>query len=271
MDKRCRSAWTIFFCIPIIVLNSCYVERKAQDMSLKFNPSDKLSSYTDTSGIEHQLTIEENAVQNTTLKNDTVMIDNVLSGTWTIDSVISTNKISLSEIRSFKILPAENRRNYLSVGPGFGKGFNFNLGYTFSDLIVGGHIGYTGMIYDAEDTPPDYTGLFNNDNLNILSFMVTFGGKPSYDKDVFVGFEIGPSYVNHIKETYEPNPDYYPNYIFIRRYFRDNIIYNMVGLSSRIKVDFKFSRLVGIQLSLFSNFNANKSMAAFQFLLIIGK
>jgi len=266
INPRCIIAF--FF---LVLLSGCYVQRGCGDVPLKFEKGDILRSYTDSSGIEHRVEPENVLMDDYTLSYDTIHLKEKVNQDKFGSTSTTTLDIALSDIRSISVFPSANRRSYLSTGPGIGKGFIYNIGYTGTGHIAGVHIGYTGMIYDAEDTPDDYTGLFKYDNLNIISLMISFGGKLSNNKDIFAGFELGPSYVSHKKETYTPNPDYDPYNLHFRRYFRDEDITGVVGLSSRVKIDYKFTRLLGIQLSLFSNFNSSKSTLGFQIQIIIGR
>jgi len=253
-----------------ISFSSCYIERGIEGTPIILKEADRLYSITESDGKEYRVPTKGMTLINNTIKNDTIIFEESSKGDR-IDENIIRIYIPLDNINTIKILPEEARRSYMSVGPGVGLGFIFSLGYTYTGYITGVHIGYTGMIYGAEDRPDNYTGLFINDNLNILSFMFCVGGKPSDKTDVHFGFEAGPSYVNYKKEVYEPNPNYDPSYLIFRKYFRSEDIYNSFGLSLRMKMDIKLSRNVGMQFSAFSNINANKSMVGVCFLITIGR
>ena len=162
-----------------------------------------------------------------------------------------------------------------SIGGGYGTGPYISSGFTHLSNHYGASISYKEMWYLATYLPSDYTGFFKHNNISMLALSAAIGGKPNDNDKIWIGIEVGPSYIYHRREVETPNPLYDPGELWdfpvLDKYLRDNIATHTVGLSLRLKSHYIVASAFGMELALFGNINTCKSFFGLEFSLLLGK
>jgi hypothetical protein len=162
-----------------------------------------------------------------------------------------------------------------SIGGGYGTGPYVSSGFTHLSNHYGVSISYKEMWYRATYLPSDYTGFFKHNNISMLAVLAAIGGNPNDNDRIWIGIEVGPSYIYHRREVETLNPLYeseegWPFLIF-DKYLRDNITTHTIGLSLDVKSHFILASAFGMELALFGNINTCKSFFGLEFSILLGK
>lgn len=261
------------FILSAWVLTGCYVERLVSDGGEIIREGEKVTSYSGTDGRNFHIPPPGLRYEEVCIYHDSL---NILLSSYQPgqkERIHIEEKVPLSEIHSLTVSSAENVRMFGSIGSALGTGVYLSAGYTQMYHPFGFSISLNELIYPARDLPEDYTGLFHNNNATMVSLMCAIGGRPDPQKNIWLGLELGPSYVNHRKEVETPNPDYGEGWFFPdpNKYIRDNVISKSVGLSIRLRCDLTFSRAVGLEVGVFGNLNRYKPNCGFELLFLVGK
>lgn len=259
--------------LSALILYGCYAERLISDGGEIIQEGDKVISFTRKDGRNFPVPPPGLRYEEVCIYDDSLNILLSSHKPGQKERINFEKKVPLSEIHSLTVTSVQKMRMFGSVGSGFGTGAYFSAGYTQMTNLFGFSISLNELIYPARDLPEDYTGLYNNNNVTMASFMLAFGGRPDPHGNIWLGLELGPSYVNHRKEVETPNPHYGEGWIFPdpNKYIRDNIVSKSIGLTGRVRCDFMFSRTVGLELGLFCNLNRYKPNYGLELLLLIGK
>jgi hypothetical protein len=164
-----------------------------------------------------------------------------------------------------------DRQWYGAAGIGFGSGTYLSAAFIHVSGNFGINCSFRELWYKAKDLPSDYTGIYTNNNMTMLSFLAVLEGKTTPAGNTWFGLEIGPSYINHRKEVEVPNPDYGTSLFAWDKYFRDNLIRNTIGMMTRVKLDLTFAESVGLEFAMFGVLNKYKPYWGFEVHLIFGK
>ncbi len=256
-----------------LLLNGCYVEKMLPDAELNIGEDDILISYSRNDGRSIQVPPPGLRYEDAFFSEDSLHILMSDRQEGQADRITYYNRIPVTEIYSVNLLPSGKRLRYGYIGSAYGTGIFASGGFTFINNLAGFSISGRSLWYRAKYLPDDYTGLFRNNNVYMLSTMVVFGGKPNNKGIIWLGMEFGPSYVNYRKEVETLNPDYGEGWWFpdLNKYIRDNQISHAIGLTARMKFDVMFSDHWGVELALFGNLNRYKSIFGFECNLLFGK
>lgn len=176
-----------------ILFTGCYAEKIIPNDGLEINDEERVISYQKKDG-QHAIVPPAGLHYETAvIAEDTLIITfsaakSVQKNKYTIDQ-----KIPFSEIQSLRILPHQVKLRYGSVGLGIGPGLFLKGGFAFTNNNLGGNIHLTGLWYKAKDLPEDYTGLFNHNNIYVLSILGRFGWNTS-DWGPGLGLKLVPQY-----------------------------------------------------------------------------
>jgi hypothetical protein len=254
------------------LMEGCYVEKLVSDGDLTIQEEERLVSYRKTDGRSIEVPPPSLRYKDAVIREDTLSIAMTGHNPGQNNKIIYYNKIPLSEIYSITLLSTHDRLRYASIGGGYGTGTYFSGGYTHINNQFGFTISARELWYRARDLPSDYTGFYKNNNMTTVAGMFVFEAKP--DRNIWLGLELGPSFVNFRKEVETPNPDYGTGwFIFVDldKYYRDNIISNTIGLSGRLKFDYMFLNFMGVELAFYCNLNKYKPVFGFETFLLFGK
>ncbi len=264
---------SLMACLALL-MNGCYVEKLVSDGEVSIREDERLVSYRLTDGRSIEVPPPNQRYQGAMIMDNTLSVALTGYDPARNDMITYNNKIPLSEIYSITLFSIHDRLRYASIGGGYGTGTYFSGGYTHINNQFGFTISARELWYRAKDLPSDYTGFYKNNNITTVAGMFVFGGKPDRNGNIWLGLELGPSYVNYRKEVETPNPDYGTGwFIFVDldKYYRDNIISNTIGLSGRLKFDCMFLNFMGVELAFYCNLNKYKPFFGFESFLLFGK
>jgi hypothetical protein len=182
---------------------------------------------------------------------------------------------SWSQTDSIKIEKQNKFLLYSSIGGGFNnRGGNGVIGLTMTSAGgLGGSINLMAGYIKLENVPSDYYSFFFRwtppvSNFTIVSFNLV--KKFTAPKGLFrFGLETGPSWFRYNETTIELNPGW-PD-LFEYKYNKFNTLKNVFGWSAAIKAECPFSKFLGLDVSVFANFNGLQSVGGLDFCLELGK
>lgn len=269
------------FLLLMGLLCGCYSVRTIPVEDISGVQDHKILSYVNEEGEEITVLHEGYKFEESAVANDTLTIRMSRKPPDSRERIVFYSHIPLSGISAVKVASDTLILRYGSLGFGLGSGYiaegvSMDLGYSFIRNNIGGSIRIKEIWSDASDLPDDYTGFFHNDNIFILSGLVT--AKTLTEKrNVWYGGGIGPSMVSFNKEIETLNPRYNPDsedpwdVLNLNKYIRDTQIDKVAGLNLRGEIGLLLSDYFGIEMALWSNLNTFKSLIGLEFKMVFGR
>jgi hypothetical protein len=167
---------------------------------------------------------------------------------------------------------------YMSIGQHWyenDQGVPFNISFLINNHI-GGSFSSKKFIFKSPEYPFDYrVGFFQKhyccDVYRTNSFLFNFTF-PHKSKLLRLGIECGPSIVDANVLHFTPNPAYNPvGWFGVYNNYNVSIkTYQVFGVENKFKVDFPILRYVGIECSIYANWNKIKNLYGGEINLSVG-
>jgi hypothetical protein len=180
-----------------------------------------------------------------------------------------------SQTDSLKVEKPNGYLLYSSLGGGFNnRGANGGISLTMTSADgLGGSINLMTGYVKLENIPSDYYSFFFRwtppvNDFTILSFNLV--KKFTTPNGLFrFGMETGPSWFRYNQTTIELNPGW-PD-LFQYKYNKYFTLKNTFGWSAAVKAEFPFLSFLGLDISIFANFNGVQSVGGMDICLELGK